>query len=277
MLAPAPDDPLNQEAASFHNYMGKSCDNVDCWNSEIAPVAADVPVVTGEFAQDVCGPSNFDDEYMSWADAHGVGYLAWAWVVLTQQEIADEGCSAYYLISDYSGAPASPNGTILHGHLLTLPPGGVTLAANPPTTTVNTPAGGAGSGGQQAQTQQKPLIALTAFHVKVAAGGAAIDFQLGAAESCQGTLKGETAKGFLAGSKGHKPRKVSLGGVNFRLVAGKTRSVILRLTAASRQLLATRHSLATHFTLTLSGPQSRPTVLERAVTLTEPGSRRHPS
>jgi endoglucanase len=48
----APDDPLDQEAASFHNYMGKDCDNATCWNSEIAPVAANVPVVTGEFDED---------------------------------------------------------------------------------------------------------------------------------------------------------------------------------------------------------------------------------
>ena len=48
----APDDPLNQEAASFHNYMGKECDNVGCWNGQIAPVAANVPVVTGEFDED---------------------------------------------------------------------------------------------------------------------------------------------------------------------------------------------------------------------------------
>ena len=45
----APDDPLNQEAASFHNYMGQACDNVACWNATVAPVAANVPVVTGEF------------------------------------------------------------------------------------------------------------------------------------------------------------------------------------------------------------------------------------
>ncbi len=53
----APDDPLNQVAASFHDYMGQACDNVGCWNGQVAPVAANVPVVTG--------------------------YLAWAWIVLS--------------------------------------------------------------------------------------------------------------------------------------------------------------------------------------------------
>ena len=86
----APNDPLNQEAASFHNYQGKACDDVSCWNSTIKPVAANVPVVTGEFDED-----NFDEptcaspapaldvrqDYMNWADSAGVSYLAWGWIV----------------------------------------------------------------------------------------------------------------------------------------------------------------------------------------------------
>jgi len=130
----APDDPLNQEAASFHNYTGQRCDNVSCWNSEVAPVAANVPVVTGEFDEDnfdnpSCDnrtPDTFDTDYMNWADQHGVSYLAWGWEVLGAQEITDQGCSAYYLTSDPGGTPAAPNGTALHDHLLSLPAGGVT-------------------------------------------------------------------------------------------------------------------------------------------------------
>src|ERR1700761_3827824 len=33
-----PEDPLGQEAASFHNYMFKGCDDVKCWDAELAPV-----------------------------------------------------------------------------------------------------------------------------------------------------------------------------------------------------------------------------------------------
>jgi endoglucanase len=112
----APDDPLNQEAASFHNYQGKACDNVACWNSAIATVAAHVPVVTGEFDEDnftdpQCAnktPSTFDADYMTWADQNGVGYLAWGWWVLAQSEKDDAGCSAFYLLNDYDGTPALP-------------------------------------------------------------------------------------------------------------------------------------------------------------------------
>ena len=128
-----PNDPLGQEAASFHNYQGKACDNAGCWNSTIASVAAQVPVVTGEFDQDICAPSNFDEEYMTWADEHGVGYLAWGWWVLSPQEIADAGCSAYYLLSDYNGTPAAPNGTALHDHLAKL--AGATVDAPGPSRT----------------------------------------------------------------------------------------------------------------------------------------------
>ena len=97
----APNDPLNQEAASFHNYMGQSCANVGCWNSQVAPVAAAVPVVTGEFDEDnyleskcaVKTPSGFDQEYMGWADEHGVSYLAWGWIVLSQIERTQKGAT----------------------------------------------------------------------------------------------------------------------------------------------------------------------------------------
>jgi hypothetical protein len=145
----APDDPLNQEAASFHNYTGQACDNISCWNSEIAPVAVNVPVVTGEFDEDnfdnpSCDnrtPSTFDADYMSWADQHSVSYLAWGWEVLSAQEISDQGCSAYYLTSDPGGTSAAPNGTALHDHLLALPAGDVTSTGG------GSPQGGTPGGG----------------------------------------------------------------------------------------------------------------------------------
>ena len=121
----APNDPLNQEAASFHNYMGKQCDNAACWKHTIAPIAAHVPVVTGEFDEDnfderKCGksPSKFDAHYMNWADSAGVSYLAWGWIVESQKERDADRCSAFYLIeqlqqlqafeAERHGAPPSP-------------------------------------------------------------------------------------------------------------------------------------------------------------------------
>ena len=145
----APNDPLNQEAASFHNYMGKDCDNVACWNSQIAPIAANVPVVTGEFDEDnylepKCAtktPSTFDSDYMTWADQHGVGYLAWGWWVLSQDEKDAAGCSAFYLLNSYDGTPRRPTAppctiTCSHCRAAVSQPGrgptGPTTTAKPP-------------------------------------------------------------------------------------------------------------------------------------------------
>src|ERR1700754_3813760 len=109
-MSRAPDDPRNQEAASFHNYMGKRCDNATCWKNAIAPIAAHVPVVTGEFDEDNFDeakrgnktPSTFDQRSMSWADSAGVSYLAWGWIVESSAERDADGCSAFYLIDNYT-------------------------------------------------------------------------------------------------------------------------------------------------------------------------------
>jgi len=278
----APDDPLNQEAASFHNYMGKECDNVDCWNSEIAAVAANVPVVTGEFAEDnfensTCAnktPNNFDNEYMSWADAHGVSYLAWAWLVESPSEIAADECDAHILITDYSGTPASPNGVAVRNHLLSLPPGGRNTSPAPPA------GGGGGGGGNGAggnggggtgrkggggKTQASP-IKLTKFHATVLSGGK-VRFRLEAAESCTATVAGRTVKAFKLG--GGKPRKVGLGSAHLGLAAGKPGTVTLKLPAKARGLLAAQGSLRARFTVTLSGGGAT-TSTPRVLTLGEP-------
>jgi endoglucanase len=264
----APDDPLNQEAASFHNYMGQECDDVGCWNNEVAPVAENVPVVTGEFDQEVCGASNFDDEYMTWADAHGVSYLAWGWIVLSPAEIAGEGCSAYHLIGDYAYTPSAPNGTNLRNHLLTLPAGGVTLAP-PSTTPASSPPGASGAGAGSSAGgggTKKPPITLTTFHTQVTAGDADVTFKLRSAQDCKGNLSGRTIKTFAAGPGSHKRRKLQLGSVGFSLVAGKARSVVLKLSGRARALLRSKGSLTAGFTVTLTGQGGR-TVVHRTATL----------
>jgi endoglucanase len=125
-LSHEPSDPDGQLAASFHNYPDQECNAEDCWNSVIATVAASVPVVTGEFDEFDCAvgtdPANFDNRWMNWADAHGVSYLAWGWVIPEGAE-----CHTDYLITDYNGTPAEPNGVALHAHLAAL--------AEPPATT----------------------------------------------------------------------------------------------------------------------------------------------
>jgi hypothetical protein len=287
-LTHAPDDPLNQEAASFHNYMGQACANLACWNSEIAPVAANVPVVTGEFDEDDyaeshCNnknPSTFDQDYMNWADQHGVSYLAWGWIVLSQEEKDEEACSAYYLIEDYGGTPAAPNGTILHDHLLTLPPGGVISTGGAGTggstgtaggtgttttaTTSNAPSGGASS---------QPPVTVRILTDKIISGGRSISFTLSSPQNCTGTLTGQTVSSYAVTSKKQKRRPVSLGAVRFTLQAGKAKTVVLTLSKVSRKLLAAKHALKVQFTITLTSAGHQTTVVHRTVTLKAPVKR----
>jgi len=126
---PAGDDQL---IASFHNYDGQRCQTEACWDTEIAPVAAQVPVVTGEFGETDCRDT-FDVNYMNWADRHGVGYLMWQWIVLEPSELATPPCASLAIIADAQGTPMAPNGTALKAHLDALaagttPPGAMTTA-----------------------------------------------------------------------------------------------------------------------------------------------------
>jgi hypothetical protein len=259
----APNDPLNQEAASFHNYMGKACDNVACWNSQIAPLTANVPVVTGEFDEDnytepKCDtktPSTFDRDYMTWADQHGVGYLAWGWWVLSQDEKDAAGCSAFYLLNSYDGTPAPPNGTTLHDHLLSLPAGGL-LTGPPPT----------GPTGPTKTT--KPPVKLKTFSASVKPGGASVVFTVRSAQNCSGRLTGQTVSKYAVGNG--KRHTVSLGSARFSLKAGKAKKIALKLSAASHKLLTAHHRLKVQIALTLTGATTRRTVVHKTITLRLP-------
>ena len=108
-----PTDPDHQLGASFHNYEGEACSTLTCWNDQVAPVAAQVPVVTGEFDENQCPTASdgFDQSYMDWADETGVSYLAWGWFVSTPCD---------YQLIDASDGPIAPNGTALYDHLTAL-------------------------------------------------------------------------------------------------------------------------------------------------------------
>jgi len=136
-LAYEPVDPLRQLVASVHLYNFSECNTEACWNQTIAPVAAKVPVVTGELGETDCSNS-FIDGYMAWADTVGVSYLGWTW---------DAGggwtCSnGPSLITDYQGDP-TVFGAGLQAHLASLGGGGTTATTTttaPPTTTTTTTA-----------------------------------------------------------------------------------------------------------------------------------------
>jgi endoglucanase len=116
-LAHKPND--SQLVASWHNYQGQSpCgDTTSCWNSEVASVAAQVPVVAGEFGE-TDGSATFMNSFMTWADANGIGYLPWAW---WDADDVSGDAALYALYAGPDFAANAPTGTAYKAHLASLP------------------------------------------------------------------------------------------------------------------------------------------------------------
>jgi hypothetical protein len=115
-LTHRPDDALDQIVAEAHVYGHNVCDTVACWDSDYAPVAAQVPLLFGEtgetYAADDCGSTNIQ-RIIGWADAHGVGYAAWQW---------DPWHTCLDLITGFDGSVAdSDYARWVHDHYASLP------------------------------------------------------------------------------------------------------------------------------------------------------------
>jgi hypothetical protein len=93
-----PHDPLGQLAISVHVYSFNGAGAAGSWAKWVAMgLLTKAPLVTGELGETDC-TAKFIDTYMSWADAHGVSYLAWAF---------NSGpCDGPYLL-DSSGDPTA--------------------------------------------------------------------------------------------------------------------------------------------------------------------------
>ena len=118
----------NNLVASWHAYDFNPCITTSCWNTNVAPVALQVPVVTGEFGEKNQGP-NFvwctancpaatGTGLLPWLDRHGINYLGWKWYAYSWDS----------LISDYSGTPNAQTyngvqayGRRYHDYLASLP------------------------------------------------------------------------------------------------------------------------------------------------------------
>jgi hypothetical protein len=95
-----PTDPDGNLVASWHSYNFNTCATLSCWTSQIAPVAAKVPVIAGEIGENDCADT-YIDPLMTWLDSEHSSYLAWAWN-------ADFQCAnGPGLITDYSGDPTA--------------------------------------------------------------------------------------------------------------------------------------------------------------------------
>ncbi len=131
-----PTDPLNQLSASFHMYgqsdtKNEGCDT-NCWNSTIAQIAQQFPVITGEIGDKDCPittstPNPYITQYMTWADQHNISYLAWWWQAQSPYTCRDP----LSLITDWSGKTSS-YGQIIQNHFLSVHPvGSSTQQASP--------------------------------------------------------------------------------------------------------------------------------------------------
>jgi hypothetical protein len=127
-----PSDPANQLAASWHSYNFNLCNTSSCWNSQVAPVAASVPLIAGEIGENDCA-HGYIDPLMTWLDAHGASYLGWTWDTW-------DCSSGPALITSYSGTPTA-FGAGYQAHLATLAnstPGPTSTPATPTATATST-------------------------------------------------------------------------------------------------------------------------------------------
>ena len=73
----APTDPMNNIGAVWHSYNFNYCNNENCWNQYIKPVAEKYPVITTEFGENDC-KGDYVTKVMQWLDTNTHGnYLAW--------------------------------------------------------------------------------------------------------------------------------------------------------------------------------------------------------
>jgi endoglucanase len=97
-LSHMPNDPDHNLAASWHSYNFNACNTASCWNSQIAPVAAKVPLIAGEIGENDCADS-YVTPLMSWLTSKDASFLAWTWNT-------DFNCATGPgLISNYDGQP----------------------------------------------------------------------------------------------------------------------------------------------------------------------------
>lgn len=111
-LSYKPQDPTGNLIASWHVYNFNVCSSPACYDATAAPVAASVPLITGEIGENDCGTAMLNT-LMTWLDNHNAGYLAWTW------DTWGTACGNLSLITDYSGAP-SAYGQTYKNHLQSL-------------------------------------------------------------------------------------------------------------------------------------------------------------
>jgi Cellulase (glycosyl hydrolase family 5) len=271
-LANMPTDPDGQLAASFHVYQPNSCSTTSCWDSTVAPVAAVVPMTTLEFSEQDCSES-WDNSLMNWDDAHGIGYLGWGWFILTPH------CQSLYLITDWNGTPASPNGTALHDHLAAL-----WAAGDPslnPSAQTGTPGAGSGGGASGASgggatgtssgprgavspsSDVKPIWSKPGLHVQwIRLTRKTLAVRLKSSRSLGARLSARTAPAFsLAGWGSRWQPGIGLGARRFTLRAQTWRVITVTVPARAQRLIAGQSGVRAKVTITADAGENAITMV----------------
>lgn len=103
-----PKDPKNKIVAAWHNYALSKCNNVNCWDKVIAPIANSYSVIVGEIGETDC-THKYIDQLMAWMDGKGISYLGWTWNTWDCRK-------GPALITNYNGTPTA-YGVGLRDHL----------------------------------------------------------------------------------------------------------------------------------------------------------------
>jgi endoglucanase len=111
----APRDPRRSLIAAEHDYGGLSPCDGSC-RAAILAVHRRVPVLLGELGETDCR-HGYLDAMMRFADAHGIGYLGWAWDAVAPGGWSCTGGPS--LITAYNGTPTA-FGIGLRDHLRSL-------------------------------------------------------------------------------------------------------------------------------------------------------------
>ncbi|MGI8550717.1 MAG: FG-GAP-like repeat-containing protein, partial [Dehalococcoidia bacterium] len=116
-----PNDPTGNLTASWHIYNNTDC-LMPCWDTVVASLAQQVPVITGEIGEYDC-KHTFIDPLLTWLDTHTISYLAWTWNTY--------GCDNPSLITAYNGTPTA-YGQGYKDHLAVLAAAQASISFAPP-------------------------------------------------------------------------------------------------------------------------------------------------
>ncbi len=175
-LANQPAD--SQLMVSVHNYDYTGWNTPTVWNSVYAPIALQVPITIGE-----TGFDGYVEQIMPWADAHGIGYLAWTWDTWGNNEA---------LISNYNGTPTTPYGLGFKNFLAGVPTPSPTPTPTPTVPTVSSvsPNTGPTSGGTSVTITGTNFTSVTAVRFGAVA---AATFTVNSATKITATSQAATA------------------------------------------------------------------------------------